>query len=137
MTYPKFEHEKHAMTDATLVTDEKAMELARSYASRLVNHAMQGTSDLDGALFRIEQHYGISPNQIQHLRKGRAKTCDLGLFGRIRAAYLDLCERQISRLQQEIEIEKAMGNVDDDLADIETLAKALAEKVRAKKAGRK
>jgi len=110
------------------------IEAAYDYASRLVESEQRG-SDVDTALRRIEQRYGISPNQIIHLRSRRAKSCDLGLFGRLRMAYLDLCERQMRRLAHEIAIEKA-ADADADLRDLEAEAEALARKIAAKKAAR-
>lgn len=108
------------------------VEAACDYASRLVELETRG-SDTDAALHRLEQRYGLSPNQIIHLRSRRAKSCDVSLFARLRGAYLDLCERQVSKLQHEIAIERATG--DDTLEDLETEARALAAKIQAKKAG--
>lgn len=109
------------------------VEAASNYASRLLDMEQRGSSDTEGALYRLEQRYGLSPNQITHLRSRRAKSCDVSLFARLRAAYLDLCERQVSKLQHEIAIEKATG--DDTLEDLESEARALAAKIQAKKAG--
>src|SRR5690606_24004544 len=92
---------------------DMTIEAAYDYASRLVEEEQRG-SDLEAALARLEHRYGLSPHQIMHLRSRRAKSCDLGLFARLRTAYLDLCERQMRRLQHEIAIEKATHD-DDDL----------------------
>lgn len=108
-----------------------SIEAAHHYADWLVNEEVRGPSDLDDAFTRLEQRYGISRHQLQHLRKGKAKTCDLGLFARLRGAYLDLCERQVRRLQHQIAIEKATG--DDTIEDLEAEARALAAKIAAKK----
>lgn len=107
------------------------VEAAYDYASRLLEMEQRG-SDQEGALFRLEQRYGIRPNQLMHLRSRRAKSCDVGLFASLRTAYLDLCERQIAKLQHQIAVEKATG--DDTFADLESEARRLAEKVAAKKA---
>lgn len=108
------------------------VEAAYDYATRLVEMEARG-SDTEGALYRIEQRYGLSPNQIMHLRSRRAKSCDVSLFGRLRMAYLDLCQRQVTKLQHQIAIEKALN--DDSLEDLEAEAAALARKIKAKKAG--
>lgn len=108
------------------------VEAASNYASLLLEYEQRG-SDVDSALFRLEQRYGLSPNQVMHLRSRRAKTCDVSLFARLKSAYLDLCERNVSKLQHQIAIEKASG--DDDLEDLEAEARALAEKIAARKAG--
>lgn len=111
------------------------VEAASNYAARLLEQEQRG-SDVDAALYRLEARYGLSPNQVLHLRSGRAKTCDVGLFARLRSAYLDLCERQVTKLQHEIAITKATSD-DDDLENLEAEAVALAEKIRAKKAGQR
>jgi len=108
------------------------VEAASDYASRLLEFEQRG-SDTESALSRLEKRYGFSPNQIIHLRSGRAKSCDVGLFARLRDAYLDLCERQVAKLQHEIAITKATS--DDTIEDLVAEADALAAKIQAKKAG--
>lgn len=121
---------------STNFTDPKmTIDAAHDYASRLLDLEQRGSSDTEGALFRLEQRYGISPNQLLHLRSRRANSCDVSLFARLRGAYLDLCERQVSKLQHEIAIEKA--TTDADLADLETRARVLANEIAAKKAALK
>lgn len=122
MPFTKKQHPVHPMT----------VEAASNYASRLLEMEQRG-SDTDSALFRLEQRYGLSPNQIMHLRSKRAKSCDVSLFARLRGAYLDLCQRQVSKLQHQIAVEKAIDD-DDDLRDLEAAAAALAAKIAAKKA---
>jgi hypothetical protein len=112
--------------------NKMTVEAASNYASWLLEHEQRG-SDTESALRRIKQRYGLSPNQIMHLRSRRAKSCDVGLFAQLRAAYLDICERQVAKLQHEIAVEKATG--DDTLEDLEGEARRLAEKIAAKKAG--
>ena len=121
MTFTNSKDQVHAMT----------IEAAYDYASRLVEEEQRG-ADVEAALHRLEQRYGLSPNQIMHLRSRRAKSCDVGLFARLRAAYLDLCERQVTKLQHQIAVEKATG--DDDLEDLVREAADLAAKIAAKKA---
>ena len=110
-----------------------SIDAASDYATRLLADELRSPADLQGALRRIEQRYGLSPNTIEHLRKGRAKTCDLGLFGRLRAAYLDSCARQVAKLQHQIAFEKATQS-DDILTGLEAEAQALAAKIAAHKA---
>jgi hypothetical protein len=117
-------------------SEMSAVEAAGTYARRLVERETRGWGDQAEAGRRIEARYGIPFNSLEHLRTGRAKTVEAGLFQRIRAAYLDLCERQVARLQHEIAIEKAL-NEDDSIQDLEREAAALAKRIAAKKAGRK
>lgn len=53
------------------------------------------------------------------------------LFARMRGAYLDLCQRQITKLQHELAVEKA--TTDADLGDLLAEADRLAAKVKAAK----
>lgn len=122
MPSPNF---KHPVTDMTI-------EAASNYAATLLEIEVQRSGNIDTALFHIEQRYGISPNQVMHLKKRRAKQCDVSLFARLRLAYLDVCGREARKLQHIIEIEKATDNaVDQDLAD---RLNALAAEIAAKKA---
>lgn len=121
MRSPIFKHPVHPMT----------VEAASIYATSLLEHEQRG-SDIESALNRLEQRYGLSPNQIMHLRSRRAKSCDVSLFARLRLAYIDLCERQVSKLQHQIAVEKATG--DGTLMDLEQEAAALAQKIAARKA---
>jgi hypothetical protein len=107
------------------------VEAASDYASRLLDLEQRGSSDTEGALYRIEQRYGLSPNQIMHLRSRRAKSCDVSLFARVRGAYLDLCHRQVSKLQHEIAMTEAA--TDDALEDLAAEAAVLAAKIQARK----
>ena len=54
------------------------------------------------------------------------------LFARLRGAYLDLCERQVSKLQHQIAVDKAT-NDDDTLDDLEGEAARLAAKIAARR----
>jgi hypothetical protein len=121
MPSPISKHPVHPMT----------VEAASNYAASLLEHEQRG-SDIESALRRLEQRYGLSPNQIMHLRNRRAKSCDVSLFARLRLAYIDLCERQVTKLQHQIAVEKATG--DETLMDLEREAAALAQKIAARKA---
>ena len=108
-------------------------ELAAGYVRRMVQSETRGWGDQDSALARLEARYGIPFWSLNNLRTGRAKTVEAGLYARIRAAYIDLCERQVAKLQHEIAIEKAL-NEDDSLEDLERQAADLVAKVEARKA---
>lgn len=106
--------------------------VATEYVRRMVSREARGPGDTEGAMARLEARYGIGFWQLSHLRGGRAKTVDVGLFARIRAAYLDYCEKQIRLLQHEIAVEKAV-NEDDSLEDLEREAAELVARVAAKR----
>lgn len=110
------------------MTDLSASDLAR----RLVELESRGHGDVEGAIRRAARRAKVSFWQLSHLRGGRAKSCDVSLFQKLRSAYLDVCERQVQALQLEIAREKARGS-DDALADIETETLALVAEVARRK----
>jgi hypothetical protein len=105
--------------------------VASEYVRRMIAREMRGPNDMGPAMNRIEQRFGIPFWSLDHLRKGKAKVCDVALFQRIRSAYLDHCERQLSALKHEIELEKARGNDCDQ--DLLAEAEALLAKIRERK----
>ncbi|HEY8358652.1 MAG TPA: hypothetical protein VIL30_14435 [Ramlibacter sp.] len=108
-----------------------ATELVR----KMVYEETRNIGDTQLAMQGLARRIGIGFWTLDHLRKGRAKSCDATLMSRIRAAYVDLCARQIEHLQNEIEIEKAVSN-DDTLADLELEIASLAKKIQARRAAR-
>lgn len=120
--FKKSDNEVHGMSTA----------VASEYVRRMVARESRGPGDTESAMARLEARYGIGFWQLSHLRGGRAKTVDVGLFARIRAAYLDYCERQLRLLEHEIAVEKAM-NEDDSLEDLESEAAALMARIKAKR----
>lgn len=108
---------------------------ASTYVRQMIQTESQGPGDAENAMSRLEQRYGIGFWTLDRLRKNRAKTCDATIYQRIRYAYLDLCARQVSKLQHQIAVEKATD--DDTLEDLEAEASALAARIAAKKAALK
>lgn len=111
-------------------------DVAGSYVRRMIEHETRGWGDQHNALSRLEARYGLPFWSLRNLKSGRAKTVEAGLYARIRAAYIDLCERQVTKLQHEITIEKAL-NEDDALEDLDREAAALAARIAAKKEARR
>ena len=122
---PNFEHPEHRAMSAAAAT-----ELVR----KMIHTESNGPGDAENAMRRLARRYGIGFWTQDHLRKGRAKTINSVLLGRLRSAYIDMCERQLAHLQNEIAIEKAAG--DDTLANLELEVAALAQKVAAARASR-
>lgn len=110
-------------------------EMAAGYVRHMVEAETRGWGDQENALSRLEARYGLPFWTLNHIRTGRAKTVEAGLFARIRGAYLDLCQRQVAKLQHEISVEKAL-NEHDTLEDLEREARALAARIAAKKQAR-
>ena len=111
---------------------EMSATVATGYVKRMVQRESRGPGDIDNAMRRIEQRYGLPFWSLWHLRKGKAKTCDASLYARVRAAYLDMCQRHADALLHEIEMETLGG--DDTLEDLENEARVLAAKIAARRA---
>lgn len=112
------------------------VEAAANYARGVHGYLSAGTrsdDELDAAYDAFERQFGVGRWTIDHLRKLKAKTCDVGVFAKLRGGYLALCERQVAKLQHQIAVEKATYD-DDDLENLEAEASRLAAKVQAKKA---
>jgi len=106
--------------------------MASGYVRRMVEKETRGWGDQSNALSRLERRYGLPFWSLNNLRTGRAKTVEAGLFARIKSAYLDLCEREIAKLQHELSVEKAL-NPDDDFEDLAREAETLLARVQAKR----
>jgi hypothetical protein len=112
-------------------TPPMSVEAATEYVRTMVQRESHGPGDIDNAMQRLEQRYGLPFWSLWYLRKGKAKTVETSLYARIRGAYLDMCQRQASTLLHEIKIEAATG---DDLdSDIAAELEALVAKIKAKK----
>jgi hypothetical protein len=120
--HPKFVSQEPQMTAAT----------ASNLVRQMIQSEARGPGDSEGAMARLEQRYGIGFWTLDRLRRGRAKTCEASIYQRIRMAYLDLCARQLTKLEHQIAIEQAAG--DDTLEDLEGEARDLAARIAAKKA---
>lgn len=113
-------------------TPPMSVEAATEYVRTMVQRESRGPGDLDNAMTRLEAKYGLPFWTLWHLRKGKAKTVEASLLARIRAAYLDMCQRQASNLLHEIKVEAAAGHDLD--SDIAAELEALVAKIQAKKA---
>ena len=114
----------------------QCVDTAGTYVRRMVEREARGWGDQTSAQERLEARYGLPFWTLEHLRTGRAKTVEAGVFARIRGAYLDLCERQVAKLQHEIAIERTLIE-DDTLEDLEREARSLAARIQAKKQARR
>lgn len=119
-----FENKAKAMR----TIDAFSPEIAAVYARKMVERESRGNGDQMNALERVGRKCGLTARHLRRIVNGETKDPGITVFGRIRAAYLDLCARQIAELQHEIEIEKARFS-DDNLADLEAEAQALAARI--------
>ncbi|MGO4449070.1 hypothetical protein AB4Y96_09095 [Phyllobacterium sp. TAF24] len=98
----------------------------------MVDTESNGWGDVFPAMERLGSRYKLSKWTLNHLRKRRAKSIDDRTFHRLRAAYLDFCERQIANLKHELEVERAVMP-DAHMEDLEREASQLLAKVRQAK----
>lgn len=130
MPYPRREHLVPTMT--VEAATEYATDIHAFISEEADKTGLPGDEALDFAYSRFEEGYGISRWPIEHLRKRKAKTCDIGLFAKLKFAYLDLCERKARKLLLKVEIEKATGN--DTNRDLANRLRAIAAEIEASKA---
>lgn len=111
-------------------------QLAQGYVQKLIAKESKGWGDTKNAMSRLEQKYGLPFWSLDHIRTGRAKTVDHGLFNRIKFAYISYCEQQVRHLQHELFMEGMVSN-DTDLQDLDSQVQALATEIKARKAQQK
>lgn len=104
-----------------------SVDVATARVRRMVQRESQGPGDIENALRRLEERYGLPFWSLWHIRKGKAKSCEVSLFARIEAAYFDMCGRQATSLLSEIE--ESGDDLDDDLAD---RLRVVLEKIEAR-----
>lgn len=118
--------------------DLKPMSAAEAsfYVRQMIHREAHGPGDHERAMERLEARYGVGFWTLDHLRKNKAKTCDVSLFARIKAAFADHCGKQAARLL--IEAETAMAvDPNDDVAAIQNEIRALVARLEAAKASQK
>lgn len=115
--------------------NDMSAAVAADYVAKMVHSEARCAGDTEGALRRLEARYGIPYWTMVHLKRHAAKTVAADMFQRIRSAYLDICERQVRRMSEEIAILKA-ANTDDSIEDLAAEATRLAAQVAAAKAKR-
>lgn len=105
---------------------------ASVFVRQMIHREARGPGDYENAMQRLEARYGIGFWTLDHLRKRKAKSVDVSLYARIKAAFADHCGRQASRLLAEA---KSMQSVEpnEDVAAIQREIEALAARLEAAK----
>ena len=92
--------------------DAFSPEDARAYAEKLFKLRVEGWGDETRALEECAGWSRMTPLGFKRLMSGKTKEPSLGVFGRVRKAYLEYCARKAAELLTIIEEEKAVnGNV--------------------------
>lgn len=105
---------------------------ASFFVRQMIHREAAGPGDAERAMARIEAKYGVGFWTLDHLRKGKAKTCEVGLYARIKAAFIDHCGRQAERLLNEAANAQAVG-VNEDVAAIQREIQALQARLETAK----
>lgn len=111
--------------------DMFSSDIAAHYGRKAVEIESRGNGDQLNALERVGRECGLKARALRRIINGET-TPTFPVFLRLRAAYLNICERQISKLQIEIQTEKKRFG-DAAFADLDREISDLAEKVRTAK----
>ncbi|MEC5293326.1 hypothetical protein VSX64_20985 [Aurantimonas sp. C2-6-R+9] len=109
-------------------------EITKHQIERMVGMESRGWGDQCPALHRIARRYRMPFGTLDNIRTGRAKRVFSDVRDAIRAAYLDMCAREVRKWQQELAVERAKGHIDDDLETMEREATDLAARIAARQA---
>lgn len=98
---------------------EVSAATATKYVQEMVELETVTSRTREAALRKLSRDYGLTVSQLTHLYKAKAKTCDVSLYTRVKAAYLDRCAKMAARLLHNIQLEEASGGDahDQDLVD--------------------
>ncbi|KKC39537.1 hypothetical protein WH87_04925 [Devosia epidermidihirudinis] len=100
---------------------------ATEYVREMVKLETMSSGTKEAAMRKLSRDYGLTVSQLTHLHKAKAKTCDVSLYARVKAAYLDRCAKVAARLLHTLEIEEASGADAHDQDLVDRLTGILAE----------
>lgn len=102
-------------------------DIAAEYGRKMVELESRGNGDQLNALERVGRECGLKARALRRIINGETAP-SLAVFGRMRAGYLNLCERHIEKLRRAVEADKARYG-DAPFEDIDRKILALAEEV--------
>ncbi len=97
---------KNPLRDETM-SDAAFVDEAAGWARKLTQHEARGPGDMENAWHRLEARYGVPWRAFWALRYRRPTEIATSIYMRLQAAYQAEVERQLKRLQHELEITKA------------------------------
>ena len=107
------------------------------YARKSVELEARRHGDQMNAIDTVARRLGLGARAVRRMMNGERKTFTPALITRLRQAYLETLQRQLARLQIEIETELAVsGDANADLGILQAEAQALADKIEAAKGAR-
>lgn len=98
------------------MSDVAYLDNAERWTKDMTRMKARGPGDTENAMRAIEREYGIDYWTMWRLRYRRSAVRDIGItiYSKIEAAYRAECERQLRRLQHEIEITEAIAGADSN-----------------------
>ncbi|MBW3096838.1 hypothetical protein [Pseudohoeflea coraliihabitans] len=108
--------------------------MAAEYAAKMFRMKVRGWGDEARTISDLARRCGMSEVAYKRLMRGKTKEPGITVFGRVRAAYYDLCESEIRRLSHEIEIDRERFG-DAAVEDLAGELEALRERIRKARAG--
>ena len=92
------------------------LDNAERWSKDLTRMRAHGAGDVDNAMRSIEREYGVDYWTLWKLRYRRSAIKDIGvsIYMRLQAAYQAECEKQMRKLQHEIEVTEAIAGADSD-----------------------
>ena len=104
------------------------------YARKSVEMEARRHGDQMNAIDTVARRMGMGARAVRRMMNGERKTFTPALIVRLRQAYLETLQRQLAKLQIEIETEIAVsGDAHADLGILQAEASALAGKIEAAK----
>lgn len=110
---------------------------ARNKHEVIVHRLMERPGDSEGAMYRAESIFGLSYWRQWNLRHKRRATNDF--IAQVHDAYTAMLQRSVEReiklLKIDQAVEKAKGNANADLENLEAKAHALLAEIKAAREG--
>jgi len=88
------------------------VEQASAWSNDLIARESRGPGDMPNAMRRLARRYGLHYGTLRSLRYRLPKSITASAFAALRAAYEAECQRQIRKLEHELEITKTIAGPD-------------------------
>ena len=94
-----------------------AAQTATHHVRAMVDFELKQSGDLEGAIRAVARQVRLGFWTVANYRRGRAKTCDGTILDRINRGYLELCARQMQKLQHQLSMSQE-AHPDADYSDL-------------------
>lgn len=97
--------------------DYSATAEAKRLANELLRLESRGAGDLENAMRRLGNRYGLPWRVFWNLKYRNQKDVFVGVLRKLKEAHIAECRRQVERMAHELQIAKLNGVLVDDLED--------------------